>query len=375
MENLTGTPITLELRNPQQPLSQMNLQSETKTFTIDTRYREQYYKKDVEDFIYNLPEPLENVVNLNVSSIQIPGTIYNIDAFYNNNYFHYYDPSGYSIPGHTVAGPGLRKFVVVNGNYSYPSSSDSSITDPTGFYVRTTDNAGEIVAGVNNAIEYDINTNKPILKTTNGGYVTFSSVFTSNNMRIPFSLNIFTYRSRFAFQGSGSTGENRIYFNLKKDATTTPDVDPSVVDPTPLQLKLGWILGYRFGEYDDSTAVAESRKANRFISEGVYDPQYPRYFYILVDDYNKNYNSSFVSYFNKSTLDGNVIARVPIDISYKESNGPMMFTYALSSPRIYHGPVKISKLRIKLLDPYGRTMNFNNMDYTINFQVTSMLSN
>ena len=374
MENLNGSPIVLELRNPQQPLSQMNVQSITKTFTIDTRYREQYYKKNVEDFIYDLPEPLENVVNLNVSSIQIPGSMYTIDSFYNNNYFHYYDPSGYSVPGHSVAGPALRKFVVIDGNYTYPQLIDASNSDPTGFYVRTIEDSGEIVAAVNNAVEYDINTNKPVLKN-NGGYVTFSSIFTENNMRIPFELSTFTYHTRFNFIGGGSTGANRLFFNLKKDATTTPDVDPSVVDPTPLQLKLGWILGFRYGEYNDSTAVAEGRRANRFISEGAYDPQFPRYFYILVDDFNKNYNSSFVSYYNRSTVDGNIIARVPIDISYKQSNGPMMFTYAVSSGRNYHGPVKISKMRIKLLDPHGRTMNFNNMDYTISFQVTCLLSN
>jgi len=364
---LTGSPISLELRNPQQPLSQTNLQTVTKTLTIDTRFREQYYKKNVEDIIIDLPEPLENVINLNISSVEIPGTIYNIDSMVGNNYFHIYDPTGLNILGHNVAGPALRKFVVTNGNYLYPDISGNVIV---GRYVRVYGEAsgGQIVGAINNAIEYDLITNEPIKKTTNGDYVKFYEIFTRNGLNIPFELEIFTYRSRFRFTGDA---EFRLFFNLKPDATTTPDIDPNVVDPTPLQLKLGWLLGYRFGEYK----VSNTNVKSLFESEGVYDPQSPRYFYILVNDYNKNFNSNIVSYFNRSSLNNDVMARVAIDVSFKQSNGPTFLTYPMSTPRNYHGPVKISKLQLKFIDPYGRKMNIHNMDYSISFQVTSLLSN
>lgn len=372
---LTGSPISLELRNPQQPLSQMNLQTVTKTLTIDTRFREQYYKRNVEDIIIDLPEPLENVINLNISSVSIPGTIYNINSSVGNNYFHIYDPSGLSIFGHNVAGPALRKFVVTNGNYLYPDSSAPTVGN--GRYVRVYGEAsgGQIVGAINNAIEYDLITNEPIKKTTNGDYVKYYEIFTRNDMTIPFELEIFTYRSRFRFTGGGirnwPDSEFRLFFNLKPYATTTPDIDPNVVDPNPLQLKLGWLLGYRFGEYK----VSNTDQKSLFESEGVYDPQSPRYFYILVNDYNKNFNSNVVSYFNRSSLNNDVMARVAIDVSFKQSNGPSFLTYAMSTPRNYHGPVKISKLQLKFIDPYGRKMNIHNMDYSVSFQVTSLLSN
>ena len=359
-EFLNGTPINLQLRNPQQTINQQNIQSINKVLNIDTRFRENYYKTDVEDIIIDLPEPIEKVVSMSISSIQIPSTIYNIDSVYSNNYFHIWDPSGLSYNGRDVSGAQLRKFVVENGNYFYPPPLTTG---------------QEIERAINNAIEYDLSRNTPIQLTTgSGAYVRFQLPFTRNGFLTPFFVDQFSYRSYFRLEDpSGNFGDLptrfRVYFNLKPDATTTPDVDPSVVDPRPLQLKLGWLLGYRFGQYTDVPAAPDNSGNVSYISEGVYDPQSPRYFFIIVDDFNNNYNQTYISSFNRSSLQGNVLARVPIDISQKTSNGPLMLTAAQSTTRVYHGPVKISKLRIKLIDPYGRKMNLNNMDYTISLQL------
>jgi len=359
-EFLNGTPINLQLRNPQQTINQQNIQTINKVLNIDTRFREQYYATDVEDIIIDLPEPIEKVISMSISSIQIPSTIYNIDSFYGNNYFHIWDPSGLSYDGRDVSGAQLRKFVVENGNYFYPPPLTTG---------------QEIEKAINDSIEYDLSTNLPLQSTTgSGAYIRFSLPFTRNNFLTPFVVDQFSYRSEFRLEDpSGNFGDKetrlRVYFNLKPDATTIPQFDPNVVDTRPLQLKLGWLLGYRFGQYVDTPLASDNSGNVSYISEGVYDPQSPRYFFIVVDDYNNNYNQTYISSFNNSSLQGNVLARVPIDISQKTSNGPLMINAAQSTTRMYHGPVKISKLRIKLIDPYGRKMNLHNMDYTISLQL------
>jgi len=363
-EQLNGTPINLKLRNPQQTINQQNIQTIAKILNIDTRFRENYYATDVEDIIIDLPEPIEKVTSMTIQSIQIPSTIYNIDSMVGNNYFHVYDPSGLIYGGLPAQGAGLRKFVVENGNYFYPPPNSTG---------------QEIELAINKSVEYDIATNTPRKRPGTDTQIRFDLLFTNNNLLTPYTVDQFSYRSLFRWKQdtaatpeySSLTDEFRVYFNLKPNATTTPDIDPTVVDQTPLQLKLGWLLGYRFGQYVNPDFADASNNVS-YVSEGVYDPQSPRYFFIIIDDFNNNYNQTYIGSFNKSSLQGNVLARVPIDISQKTSNGPLMLTTAQSTTRMYHGPVKISKLRIKLIDPYGRKMNLHNMDYTISLQLNCM---
>jgi hypothetical protein len=360
-ESLHGSPIFLQTRNPNQQLNPENVKIVQKLINIDTRFRNNYYDTNSEDLLIDLPEPIDNVLSMDVKAVQIPNTIYSVDSFNGNNYFHMWDPSGLDVSGRTVTGPTLRKFVVENGHYEYPSENPPNL---------------EIERGVNQAIEYDIATNTPITigPASNLQFVRFEDLFLQNGLLQPYFVGENNYRStiQFAFDDSGtsdnsfnSTTENmEIYFNLRSNATTRTDYDEN-----PLQMKLGWLLGYRFGEYKNN--VDNSGNVS-FTSEGAFDPQNPRYLFLVVDEFNRNFNQTFQGCFNDSSVQSNVLAKIPIDTSYKTTLGPMLLSCVESVPRRYHGPIKVKKLRVQLLDPYGRKVNLNNMDYTISLQLNCL---
>lgn len=123
---------------------------------------------------------------------------------------------------------------------------------------------------------------------------------------------------------------------------------------TPLPLKFGWILGFRSGTYTD---------AYQYVSEGLMDMSGPHYMYLVVDDYNNNVSDGFYGAFANSMLNNNILARISLQ------SPPMnVFTQnnlsLITTPRQYFGPVDIQKLKIQLLDEYGRVINLNNMDWS-----------
>ena len=123
---------------------------------------------------------------------------------------------------------------------------------------------------------------------------------------------------------------------------------------TPLPLKLGWNLGFRNGIYSGST---------NYVSEGIVDLTGPRYFYLVVDDYNNNVNNNFYSAFNSSILNKNILGRISLQSNHfniLEQNNLNIVT----TPREYFGPINLYAMNIQLLDEYGRIVDLNNMDYS-----------
>ena len=123
---------------------------------------------------------------------------------------------------------------------------------------------------------------------------------------------------------------------------------------TPLPLKFGWNLGFRNGIYSGVT---------NYVSEGIVDLTGPRYFYLVVDDYNNNVNNNFYSAFNSSILNKNILARISLQantFNILEQNNLNIVT----TPREYFGPINLYTMNIQLLDEYGRVVDLNNMDYS-----------
>ena len=129
-------------------------------------------------------------------------------------------------------------------------------------------------------------------------------------------------------------------------------------------MKLGWILGYRAAVYK---AAAGSTV---FVSEGVFDGWGARYFYFVLDDFNKNSINTIDAVLNASVISENILARLTRGaISSAFNAGFTLDTGIVNSDdttrkRIFFGPVNIKKLRIRILDAYGRLVDLNNMDFS-----------
>ena len=139
--------------------------------------------------------------------------------------------------------------------------------------------------------------------------------------------------------------------NFLDNIDGTPDFN------TPINLKLGWLLGFRSGVYSGNSV---------YISEGIIDLYGPKYGFLAVDDYNNNVNNGFYSAFTQSILNQNILSRISFPNQTSKTfniinhNNMNLITY----PRQYFGPVDIHKLSIQLLDEYGRILNLNNMDFS-----------
>lgn len=271
---------------------------------IDSRFRSNYYSQSSSNFNANIAEQINDVLTMQLQSIELPTTFYTISKQLDNNYFYIDLPN--------TNDSGLVE--IQEGNYDYSGIEDAINTALT--------NLGGDYAN----IVFKINSTDKSNGVGNGSgrmLVGLSSTSTAPS-DFKYSLN---------FQKSKAGLEN---------------------DLTALPLKLGWLLGFRNGKYTDNLNYA---------SEGVVDLLGLKYMYLSIDDYNNNVNNSFHSAFTSSLLNKNILARISIKSGTTNiiSQDNLNIT---TTPREYYGPVNINNLHVQLLDPYGRAVDLNNMDYS-----------
>ena len=267
---------------------------------IDTRFRENYYTSNASNFHVNLPIRLTQVVSLQLSAMEMPTTFYVISKVFGNNFFVL-----------EISGQEPLIVTIPDGNYDYLALqnyiNNYLTTVATGSYTN-----------INCLV--DINTPGGAGPVAGSGKMIFGSTTGTQS----FSLNFLVDR----------------YGNEDRQ--------------TPLPLKLGWLMGYRGGYYEN---------AYTYPSEGVVNLIGPRYIYLVIDDFNNNVNDGFYGAFTSSILNKNILARISLQGSVFSVLSQNNFNL-LTTPRQYFGPVDIQKLQVQLLDEYGRILDLNNMDYS-----------
>lgn len=161
-----------------------------KNLNIDTRFRENYYLNPSTNFNLNLPININDVLQMQLSSIEIPTTYYVISKQYGNNFF-------------TLIVDGLSKVISIpDGNYDQTS----------------------IMEQINNQI---------LLAGTPFDRVSFIVNLTGTTSG--------TGQTLIGPNGNGSV--STIELNFQSDLNGIEDKN------TPLPLKFGWLLGFRNGFY------------------------------------------------------------------------------------------------------------------------------
>ena len=278
----------------------LNKRSLRQNINIDTRFRENYYTTQSTNFHLDLPIRLTQVVSLQLSALEMPTSFYAVSSVFGNNFFVL-----------QIVGEVALLVTIPDGNYNYLSLQN---------YINNFLTAQSIVAYQTIQFLADINTPSG---TGSGGsgkmVVGYSAVSTTN-----FAIN---------FQTDRYGNEDR---------------------QTPLPLKLGWLMGFREGYYENNVA---------YVSEGVIDLTGPKYIYLVIDDFNNSVNDGFYGAFTSSVLNKNILARISLQGSVFNTftqNNLLLIT----TSRQYFGPVDIQKIQVQLLDEYGRILNLNNMDYS-----------
>jgi hypothetical protein len=274
-----------------------------KNLNIDSRFRENYYSSASSNFNLNLPLNINEVVQMQLSAIEMPVSYYVISKQYGNNFF----------------------YLIVNG-------SSITVEIPSGNYDATT-----IIQAINNQITL---------------------------LGAPFNLIEFAVNLTGGTTGSGQTMVGQkvlgtvtsLELNFQTDKNGIPDRG------IPLPLKLGWMLGFRNGDYVDNL---------NYVSEGIVDVSGPKYIYLVVDDHNNNVNNNFFSAFNSSILNKNILARISLKSNLFNTFQQDNFNI-ISTPRDYFGPVNLQIMNVQLLDEYGRILDLNNMDFSFCITLTTI---
>ena len=188
----------------------------------------------------------------------------------------------------------------------------------------------------------------------------------------------------FIFNNKG-LDETNIPKNIELHFEKTPDTSTAVRD---LRSKLGWMLGFR-------TPIVKLKStnelANIFETDSALDETYfkdklsiradvpmqltsSKYLYLIIDDFNSNKLENFVvdditlkgCDINVS-LGGNILAKILFD------SGSEFYTVdrLITVQRQYTGPVDIQKIKISLIDEFGRVLDLNNIDWSFSIKLSS----
>lgn len=318
---------------------QINKSIIKRTYTIDSLFRQNYESVDnpSHNYIMQLPETINKAITMSISSLEIPLTYHNISENYNNNIFTIEILDGSNNPTGE-----LHNIILTPGLYE--SRFTTNVTNNETQKIIASNIVTEINTKINNITNGDISNNLSFVVGSKSGFSGFkfdnsnNYITSSNKLRINFDVNN-------PANNSTSCYNNEIY------------------------QKLGWQLGFR----NNSIIIDEnSNNSNNILtitSSAICYINYPRYLYIAIDDFQSS-SRNYFSIAADSIIAPNIIGRINIlslleeKTAYKQgaTAGDHLFTQ--KNIREYFGPTDINKLKIQLLDEYGRPFSLNNMDWS-----------
>jgi hypothetical protein len=255
---------------------------------------------------------------MQLASIEMPQTFYNISQKYGNNYLYlavrdefFYDWKVFIIPDGNYTKEGLIK--ALNFIVSPKNPEDCSLECPDSLF---------------------------------------------SYIRFDLDLEV---------EGSGS---GKVYIHtcprFRADGTPNPllfvnmdfsrDINGQS-DNNPISQRIGWTLGFTQCKYEGCI---------EYRSDTPIQVNTIPYFYLAIDDFNNSVNNGFLSIFAESILNPNILARIAITNRCADFSTMIIQENAnlITQPREYFGPVDIQKLQIRIYDSYGRILDLNGRDYS-----------
>ena len=330
---------------PPGTLNPLKINTIKRAVNIDTRFRPNYYTTKSSDLQINLPTKVERAISMRLASIEIPMSFYAINSDYGNNVFKVtWDWDG-------VLDASSVLITLPDGNY------DTGTSDKT----RAA------------RLEDEINAQ---LQATLAGDAT-----DVNGLRLRYEINPITGKSRFFQDASAGIAPAAVPFKINFTVNKAGVVLSASENPMPLQGTLGWMLGFRapVGEYASNGKIIDGGGGGggggtdglgNLISEGICNVQGTRYIYVAIDDFVNSSNNYFTAAFASSVMAPNIITRINVAelaqdttvYHYAQQEG---YSTELDRSRSYFGPVDIQKMRVTLFDEYGRVVNLNHMDWSM----------
>jgi hypothetical protein len=386
-----------------QNLKPKNVQEIHRMITIDSAYRSNLFSTNniynsytSSDMIIQLNDNLDSTSTLELTSVCIPFTFYNINSDHGTNFFYVKNDTG------------VTKIEISDGNYDVSTAVDA-----------------------------------------------INSSLTSNSMSLQFQLDGLT--NKVSVSATTTTSYEIIFYDNSNnsDYSFNPqNKSSSYIGPevqTKLNNSLGWLLGFRNADLSNYDKLAyDVTSSVDAVAEALCHIPYTKYFIIVIDDMNRNQSNkglvqikndkeqierkkyfknidnslncltdeNFDSYANPSTtnnsytaslgaqngltknqlysalqvnnyratysentskLTANLINDVFAIIPFETKSlvwGKSMFTSDKNKfKRKYVGPVNISKMNVKLLDDRGNLMNLNGAEWSFSMISTHVQKN
>ena len=313
--------------------------------SIDSLFRKNYHSTKSTDFTYTLPDPVNKVTSLKISSIEFPNSWYIFSTENKSNTF--------TITLYNCATP----IDVVDGT-SYPEVITNTIVIPDGNYRSDllSQTVNNIFSNMRNGLEYlyfDVNE------------ISAKCIFRAN------------------IQGDDSRNLYRLDPILNPEFYFTVDF---TVPANPLYKCAGWMMGFKLPFYtvDNSnpTTVIDQTQYDIIIynwylwSESSYGSSVQNYIFLEIDDFNRNStaNTFFSKTVNDSYLGNNIMGRITVTSGMNTiitmDGGNLLF-----KTREYFGPIRLEKLHIRLIDKYGDPVNLEGNDFSFMLEIEQVYSN
>jgi hypothetical protein len=166
--------------------------------------------------------------------------------------------------------------------------------------------------------------------------------------------------------------KNSVITSLKSGSFASSGIDITFAvdssnnfDKYNFKNKLGWMLGFRDLSYNirQTTRSAESNA----------DMNSSRYLYLVVDEFSKGNNNSFLAVNTMSQIKSNIISRISLNkttypfgsiLPANNFNGLL-----LTDRRSYNGKVDLQKLKIQLINENGIPVNLNGLGFSFCLEV------
>lgn len=313
---------TFNLNYKKGTFNPLKKQTRILNLVINSIFRKNYSTTESTNYVYRLPTSIKNVVSMKVASIELPNTVPAFNKKDNTNEF--------SIITYT------------NNSGTISEIERHIIQIPTGMYALD-----QIIEHLNN------------------------SIFTQNTKLKRVALYFYDYTGSFHFVRNTDTTKNGDI-----DPTHEFDIDFRISSNQnrPIQLNMGWMLGYRkpYYKYSEDYNKKVSININNAI-EG-FAPEAPinifgtSYFFLHINDYNNNTSPVYETVFQEGLITStHIMDKIQNTGSKKLIQNNL--SHNIDKVRRYYGPVNIDKLEIKLLDQYGRVVNLLNSDFSFTLQL------
>ena len=275
---------------------------------LNSMFRDDYYKTNSTDFIYNIPIQLKNITAISLTSLDIPNSWYLFSKKRKNNLF-------WITVTNDCKKTNTFEICIPEGNYDIGKLEN--ILNEKYFYASSNDNG----------LQY-----------------------------LRFRINKTTLKSEFIVTGEADCN---FKYSIKFANENTENIYETA----------GWILGFRYGNYFEQQGTLRS--------EGIFDGGGDRYIYFCLEDYNYSTNNNNVICFNGSNMSKNILGKIylyngkfQLNINDIPDN-----SVSFTKTRQYTGPVDLKKIKVTLLDQFGKNIDLNNMDFSFTLQLQILYEN